>query len=81
MKNQNKRLIIDLIILINKIKNNLNDYISHGCLNSEGKKIRLLIIKKFVEISNEKSYLRYLKKDREEDLIKLIKVIEEKLKI
>ncbi|MDT7864962.1 MAG: hypothetical protein RQ922_03665 [Thermoproteota archaeon] len=73
---QREKLIQELFNLVQDAKTNFHYYVSRGYLNSEGIKIKMQIIKKYLELQNEKSVLKYLNKNREEDLIKLINIIE-----
>jgi hypothetical protein len=73
---QREKLFQELIYLLQDAKNNFSFYVSHGYLNSEGIKIKMQIIKKYIELQNEKTILKYLNKNREEDFIKLINLVE-----
>jgi chromosome condensin MukBEF MukE localization factor len=76
---QSEKLLQELLNLIQEAKTNFYYYVSKGYLNSEGVKIKIQIIKKYLELQNERSVLKYLNKNREEDFIKLINVIEKTL--
>jgi hypothetical protein len=76
---QREKLLQELFNLIQEAKTNFYSYVSKGYLNSEGVKIKMQIIKKYLELQNERAVLKYLNKNREEDLIKLINIIEKKL--
>lgn len=73
---QREKLLQELTYLIQEAKINFPLYVSKGYLNSEGIKIKMQIIKKYVELQDEKTILKYLNKNREEDFIKLINIVE-----
>jgi len=79
MIENNSKELKYLISLIEEIKSNFSSYVAYGNLNSEGKKIKMQLIKKAVEVTNSKELLKYIKKNKEEDMIKLIKILETKL--
>lgn len=75
----NKRLLVDLKMLIKEAKENFFLYISDGFLNTEGKKIQILILKKYASVFNDKKYFNYFRKNREEDFLRMLKFIEEEI--
>jgi len=69
----------EILFLIHEFRKNYDFYVSHGRLNSEGKKLQSQIIKKFFFFTNDKYILKFIKKDDEHDLAKMIYYIEKVL--
>ncbi|HLI46084.1 MAG TPA: hypothetical protein VKU94_02715 [Geobacterales bacterium] len=65
-----------LISLLEESKRNFSYYISDGRLNSEGKKIQLQMIKVFVQYTNDKHVLVFLKKNDEFNFIKMLNYLQ-----
>ncbi|MDT7891813.1 MAG: hypothetical protein RQ952_03630 [Thermoproteota archaeon] len=78
-KKPNYKLKEEILFLIYEFRKNYDFYISHGRLNSEGKKLQSQIIKKFYSFTNDKSILKFIKKSDEHDLAKMINYIEKVL--
>ncbi len=73
----NLKLRQEILRLIKECRINFHYLVSRGRLNSEGKKIQLRIIKKYVSLSNDKSVLNYIKKDDEQSFVRMLNHIEE----
>jgi len=75
----NYKLILEVHNLIKEAKENFLVYVSDGFLNTEGKKIKILIIRKYARAFNDKKYFSYLRKNKEEDFLRMLRCIEEEI--
>lgn len=66
----------ELHSLVIECKQNLGNYLNHGWLNSEGKKIKMNIIKKYIQTFDDRGILKFVKKDDEMHFLKLLQFIE-----
>lgn len=75
----NERLIEDVRNLLREFRVNLHIYINNGILNSEGRKLRMLIIKKLIILFPERrqQIREFRNMVDEEDVIKFLTYVSE----
>lgn len=67
----------EILNLIRQIKRSIDQLIDDGVLNSEGRKIKWVLIRKLSTIPDAKTYAQRLKKsDYEQNFLNIIKEIE-----
>ncbi len=76
VKEYNSKLRAEVLSLIKECRFSFHYFVSKGVLNSEGKKIQLQIIKKYIQFSNDKSILNFVKKNDEMSFIKMLNYVE-----
>jgi len=76
MKNFNNKILNEIINLIQQSKENFFFYVSNGILNTEGKKLQILIIRKYSVLFKDKKYRIYIRKNKEEDFLRLLNYME-----
>gem|GEM_PF-513761 len=76
MKNFNNKILNEIINLIQQSKENFFFYVSNGILNTEGKKLQILIIRKYSVLFKDKKYWIYIRKNKEEDFLRMLNYME-----